>query len=184
MRGATTTEERHSMETTEQSRPPFKISGVATIKHLNVRKEGPKDEKILAVDVKLEFFKVDRRLCAYFDEALEAFLWRGDTNALIVRNIFLSPVAYSNQITGATVKIGLHEYGGCDVRKFSIVPADGGVMTLACSVSLYPSSPDVADLAKLVQDDDQVSIEGPPDLFAQDAPGTKVAKAAATGGEP
>lgn len=110
---------------------------------------------------------------------MEAFLWRGDTNALIVRNGFLSPVAYSNQITGATVKIGLHEYGGCDVRKFSIVPADGGVMTLACSVSLYPSSPDVADLAKLVQDDDQVSIEGPPDLFAQDAPETKLAKAAA-----
>ena len=94
MRGATTTEERHSMETTEQSRPPFKISGVATIKHLNVRKEGPEEEKILAVDVKLEFSKVDRRLCAYFDDALEAFLWRGDTNALIVRNGFLSPVAY------------------------------------------------------------------------------------------
>ena len=167
------------METQDQSRPPFKISGVATIKHLNVRKEGPEDEKVLAVDVKLEFSKVDRRLCAYFDDALEAFLWRGDTNALIVRNGFLSPVAYSNQVTGATVKIGLHEYVGCDVRKFSIVPADGGVMTLACSVSLYPSSPDVADLAKLVQDDDQVSIEGPPDLFAQDDPGAKVAKAAA-----
>lgn len=158
------------METAEQSRPPFKISGVATIKHLNVRKEGPEDEKILVVDVKLEFSKVDRRLCAYFDDALEAFLWRGDTNALIVRNGFLSPVAYSNQITSATVKIGLHEYVGCDVRKFSIVPADGGVMTLACSVSLYPSSPDVADLAKLVQDDDQVSIEGPPDLFAAPEP--------------
>jgi len=38
------------MKNTDQSRPPFKISGVATIKHLNVRKEGPEDEKVLAVD--------------------------------------------------------------------------------------------------------------------------------------
>lgn len=99
------------MNTEQPQRPAFKVSGVATIKHLNVRKEGPEDEKILAVDVKLEFSKVDRRLCAYFDDALEAFLWRGDTNALIVRNGLLSPVAYSNQVTGATVKIGLHERG-------------------------------------------------------------------------
>ena len=39
------------METQDQSRPPFKISGVATIKHLNVRKEGPEDEKFLTVDL-------------------------------------------------------------------------------------------------------------------------------------
>ena len=64
------------------ARPPFKLSGVASVKHLNVRKQGPDDEKILAVDVKLSFSKVDRRLCAFFDESLEAFLWRGDTDAL------------------------------------------------------------------------------------------------------
>jgi hypothetical protein len=146
-------------------RPAFKLSGLASIKHLNVRKEGPEDEKILAVDVKLEFKRVDRRLCAYFDDALEAFLWRGDTQALIVRNFWLTPVAYSNEISGAFVKIGLLEFAGCDVKKFSLQPADGGVMTLACSVSLNPNSADVSALAKLVQDEDQVSIEGPPDLF-------------------
>lgn len=146
-------------------RPAFKLSGLASIKHLNVRKEGPEDEKILAVDVKLEFKMVDRRLCAYFDDALEAFLWRGDTQALIVRNFWLTPVAYSNEISGAFVKIGLLEFAGCDVKKFSLQPADGGVMTLACSVSLNPNSADVSALAKLVQDEDQVSIEGPPDLF-------------------
>ena len=148
------------------ARPPFKLSGVAAIRHLNVRKEGPEDEKILAVDVKLVFKQVDRRLCAYFDEALESFLWRGDTDALIVRNVFLSPVIYANEISSATVQIGTHLFLGCDVKKFGIEPADGGVITLTCSVSLYPAASDVSDLAKLVQDEDQVSIEGPPDLFA------------------
>lgn len=147
-------------------RPPFKLAGVAAIRHLNVRKEGPEDEKILAVDVKLVFKQVDRRLCAYFDEALESFLWRGDTNALIVRNAFLSPVVYANEISSATVQIGTHLFLGCDVKKFGIEPADGGVITLTCSVSLYPAASDVSDLAKLVQDEDRVSIEGPPDLFA------------------
>ena len=156
---------------TEQTpqRPPFKVSGIASIKHINVRKEGPEEDKILAVDVKLTFKQVDRRLCAYFDEALESFLWRGDTDALIVRNSFLSPVVYGNQIASADVKIGLRQFGGCDVRKFSIEPADGGVITLTCSVSVYPSASEVSDLAKLVQDEDQVSIEGPPDLFSTDA---------------
>lgn len=149
-------------------RPPFKVSGIATIKHLNVRKEGPEDEKILAVDVKLEIGKVDRRLCGYFDEALEAFMWRGDTDALIARNPFLVPVTYLNTITGATVEIDGRSFNGCDVKKFQLEPHDGGVLTLTCSVALYPNSGDVAELAKFVQDDVRVAIEGPPDLFAGD----------------
>ena len=55
---------------TQPQRPPFKVAGSATIKHLNVRKEGPEDDKILAVDIKLEMCRIDRRLCAYFDDAL------------------------------------------------------------------------------------------------------------------
>ena len=154
-------------ETTD--RPPFKVQGVASIKHINVRKEGPEDDKVLAVDVKLTFKKVDRRLCDYFDDALQSFLWRGETNALIVRNEFLSPVTYGNSIRSADVQIGTHKFAGCDVGKFSITPADGGVITLTCSVSLYPSASEVSDLAKLVQDDDHVSIEGPPDLFGHES---------------
>lgn len=149
-------------------RPPFKVAGLATIKHLNVRKEGPEDEKILAVDVKLEIKGIDRRLCGYFDDALEAFLWRGNTDALIARNAFLAPVCYANEISSASVTIGNHSYSGCDVKKFAIEPRDGGVITLTCSVAVYPNSDDVSDLAKMVQDEAHVTIEGPPDLF--DAP--------------
>lgn len=148
-------------------RPQFKVAGLATIRHLNVRKEGPDDEKILAVDVKLSIKKVDRRLCGFFDEALEAFLWRGNTDALIARNMFLSPVTYFNEVTGAKVQIGRQTYLSCDVKKFALEPFDGGVMTLTCSVSLYPNSSDVSELAKLVQDEEHIVIEGPPDLFSK-----------------
>lgn len=152
------------MNTEQPQRPAFKVSGVADVKHLNVRKEGPEDDKVLAVDIKLQFDKIDRSLCDHFDDALQAFLWRGDTNALIVRNAFLSPVMYFNSIKAA-VKIGRHQFYGCEVRKFSIEPKDGGVITLVCSASIYPSASDMPDLAKIVQDSERVEIEAEPDLF-------------------
>jgi hypothetical protein len=70
-------------------RPPFKVSGIATIKHLNVRKEGPDDEKIIALDVKLDFEKLDWRICLHFDDALPAFLWRigEESQAMIARSL-------------------------------------------------------------------------------------------------
>jgi ribosomal protein S25 len=157
------------MNTEQTTRPPFKVQGSATIKHLNVRKEGPEDEKIIAVDIKLEIKQVDRRLCAYFDDALEAFLWRGDTDALIARNMYLQPVAFSNLITGATFTIESQTFVGCEVKKFAMEPRDGGVMSLTCSVSVYPLASEVSNLAKLVQDDAHIAIEGPPDLFSGQA---------------
>ncbi len=126
-------------------RPLFKVSGRANVKHLNVRKEGPDDEKILAVDIKLEIKGIDRRLCAYFDDALEGFLWRGNCNALIVRNAFMAPAAYSNCISDCRVEIGAGIYHGCDVKKFAIQPHDGGVITLTCAVTLQPTEKTLTD---------------------------------------
>lgn len=155
--------------TTATKRPVFRLAGIAEIKHLNVRKEGPDDEKILAVDVKLAFTKVDRALCAYFDEALEAFLWRAESGEIMAaRNAFMHPVAYANEITSASVKIDGASFVGCEVKKFALQPRDGGTVDVTCSVSLYPSSGDVAELAKRVQDGARVEIEGPPDLFDGD----------------
>ncbi|GAB3358899.1 MULTISPECIES: hypothetical protein [Giesbergeria] len=100
------------MATTQ--RPAFKINHPASIKHINVRKEGEEGNEVLALDLKLVFKGLDRNLCAYFDEALEAFLWRGDTEALIVRNDFLSPVQYANYVSGACVHIGGRDFDGSE----------------------------------------------------------------------
>lgn len=150
-------------------RPPFQVRGLATVKHLGIRKEGPEDDKIIATDVKLEVKGLDRRLCSYFDDAIEAFLWRGDTDALIVRNDFLSPIGYGNVIGDAIIKIGALEFIG-DAKKFFITPRDGGVITLSLSVTLKPTADEVAELAKLVQEDVSVSIESPLDLFSERHP--------------
>ncbi len=153
------------MEEQQPKRPPFKVSGSAAIKHLNVRKEGPDDDKILAVDIKMEIKNIDKALCGYFDEALEAFLWRGDTDALIVRNLWLTPVQYGNLVSSATAEIEGQTFVGAEIKKFSITPRDGGVIALTCSVTIYPTASEVSRIAKLVQDDAHVLLEGPPDLF-------------------
>lgn len=149
------------MEEQQPKRLPFKASGSAAIKHLNVRKEG----KILAVDIKMEIKNIDKALCGYFDDALEAFLWRCDTDALIVRNLWLTPVQYGNLVSSATAEIEGQTFVGAEIKKFSITPRDGGVIALTCSVTIYPTASEVSRLAKLVQDDAHVLLEGPPDLF-------------------
>jgi len=154
---------------TTTPRPAFSIKHNASIKHINVRKEGEEGNEVLALDLKLQFKGLDRRLCAYFDEALEAFLWRGDTDALIARNQFLSPVQYSNYVSGAHVSIGGRDFDGSDVKKFSITPKDGGVIDLTCSVTLgFVTTESVAFLSGLLHDEGRVEITGPLDLFDAD----------------
>lgn len=55
------------MEQAPSSLPSFAFSGLATILHLNIRKEGPDDEKVLAVDVKMQGTVNGDRACAFFD---------------------------------------------------------------------------------------------------------------------
>ena len=154
------------MTTEHTERPTFAVEGSATIKHLNVRKEGPEDNKVLAVDIKLEFRRIPRKLCAYFDESLEDFLWRRDGEAMIVRNGYMEPLRFMNTLEGATVKIGDRTFLNCGIGKFSVAPEDGGLITLGLSASAYPTSGEAASLAKVLQDETRVSIEGAPDLFS------------------
>lgn len=150
----------------ETNRPPFKVAGLATIKHLNVRKEGPEDEKILAVDVKIEFHQISKNICNYFDEALINFLWMGSSDALMVRNLFLEPLKYCTEITDAIVTIDDKEFHGCRLGKFCIQPRESGYVDLVLSKAMYPSASEVSRLANLVQDGAQISIETQPDLFS------------------
>lgn len=48
-------------------------NAVASIKHLNIRKEGPDDDKVLAVDMKLEIVAAAGDVLPYFDPSLRGF---------------------------------------------------------------------------------------------------------------
>jgi hypothetical protein len=167
---------------TKAARPPFLVAGRATILHLNIRKEGPDDEKVLAVDVKLEVRRVGGILAVYFDAALPMLFWLDD-DAMGVRNAFMRPVGFANEITGASVKVAGLQFVGVQVKKMALEPVDGGMLTFSCSLAIAPSADEVAALARLVQVEVTVFIEGPPDLFDGDQ-GAKAAGQLDGMGEP
>jgi hypothetical protein len=146
-------------------KPMLDLSGTATIKNLNVRKEAHGEEKVLAVDLKLEFQSMRSENCEFFDPAAAGFLWRGEDGE--VRNLYLAPVVYDVEIENCIVKIGRQKFGDCTVKKFTLEPMQNAVMKLGCHVIIHPGDSDVSKLAPLVQEDASVVIQGPPDLFSE-----------------
>lgn len=164
----------------DKQRPSFAVKGTAELQHINVRKEGPEDERVLAIDMKLEIKHADRRLLAYFDDAIESFLWRGDSASLVERNILLDGLRYRTVIKDATAKVNTVDLRGCKVSKFTIRPRDGGVFNLTLSLSTEPSTTELAELSRFVQEDVLVEIAAQPDLF--DAPAAMPHKESADDG--
>lgn len=173
----------------ERERPRFKVaSNSAHILNMNVRREGPEDERVVAVDLKLMFPFVQWTLCDYFDPALAAFLWRGDVDPnahaqtnLIQRNAFLAPVSYGHEIEGARLEVGSLKFADVTAKKFSLEPKDSGVFNLTLTASFLPSDSALTDLAHaMARETASVLLEEPADLFSKDPapPPIKVAKKA------
>lgn len=156
------------MTTEPEKRQPFKIHASGTIEHVNVRKQGPDDDKFLALDVKLSVKAVSREICGYFEPALTDFLWfQGSEDNLIVRNRFIEPLRFLNIVEGASAEIGGMSFLGVEAKKFSIQPKDGGVVDMIFSVTiLHPTAGEVSKIARLLQDDLGIKVEGAPDMFA------------------
>jgi len=144
----------------------FEYKGKAEIRHLNVRKEGPDDEKALAVDVKMQC-TTSADLLDFFHEGLSAVLF---TDADAVKNLLLKPLAFANTIMNCDVDILGERYSGVDVSKFILEPKDGRQVVMTFSISIQPNGDEVAKLAEFVMDEVDVHIRPQPELdFSNDA---------------
>ena len=135
----------------------FRFKGMAQIAHLNTRKEGPDDEKELAVDVKLQL-RADHGICQFFDEQLVEFLWFSDA-AGAVRNPLMSPIGYDTELRDYRVDCAGTSHHGAKVKKFVITPRDGRLVQLSLQVSFKPTSNEVGVLAEYLQDEFEIVIE-------------------------
>ena len=138
----------------------FRYSGKAEIRHLNVRKEGPDDEKALAVDIKVQCI-TGADMLDFFHEGLRDVLF---TDVGAVKNPMLKPLSFSNNILNCELNILKQRYFGVDVGKFMLEPKDGFQMTMTFSVSIQPNGDDVAQLAEFVMDEVDISIMPQPEL--------------------
>ena len=122
----------------------FKFKGSASILHLNTRKEGPDDDKELAVDVKFETM-VDCRSLDFFDPALPEFLFL-DSGA--ARNLMMGPITFHYEIEHYRMDAMGSLFWGCKVKKFSLQPEDGRKVKMIFQVSFKPSGDEIARLAE------------------------------------
>ena len=143
----------------------FHFNGRATVKHLNPRKEGPDDEKTLALDVKLQG-KVPASLWDYFHEGLRPVLY---TDLGAARNLLMESIGFNNEVKNCTVTILGRDFLGVTVGKFKLKPIDTWRIELTFSITVQPSGTEVAEFAEYLQDEVDVFSTPAPDLFNQGA---------------
>lgn len=133
----------------------FQYSGLATISHLNTRKEGDENAKELALDLKLSA-TIDDETIRQFDEFLPAFLY---TDIGAVRNVMLGPIPVKSELEGYRMTLIDRQFYGVKVKKFSIEAMDGRKATLVFSISFKPNGNEVAQIAEFLQDDIEIVLE-------------------------
>lgn len=138
----------------------FQYKGKAEIKHLNVRKEGPEDDKVLAIDIKFQCV-TGSSVFDFFHEGLKDVLY---TDVGAVKNMMLKPLGFCNAILNCDLEILGQRYGGIEVGKFQLEPKDGHQATMQFSISLQPTGDEVAKLSEFVMDEIDIHVQPQPEL--------------------
>lgn len=134
----------------------LRLSCSATIGHINARKEGPDDDKVLACDLKLAAIVDALEVMPYFDDALLGALFMEQGQ---VRNMMIGAIPFAHELTDYRMTIGGLEQRGVKVKKFAVSAMDGWKLSLSFSVSFQPAGDEVAILAESLQDDIAVELE-------------------------
>lgn len=134
----------------------FRYSGPITVTHLNTRKEGDEDDKVLSVDVKFEARMSSGEVFGRFAPELHHDLF---TDIGAVRNAMLGPITFAHQLEHYRIASDLATFTGCRLRKFSAQPADTWAATVTFTASFQPMASEVARLAEYLADEITVTIE-------------------------
>lgn len=132
----------------------FRFHGRASITHLNTRKEGPDDDKELAVDVKMQAL-TGINVTDYFEPELAYFLF---LEGGAVRNTMMGPISFLHELEGYRLDAVGGTFHGVKVKKFSLEPVDGAQIRLTFSISFKPSGDEVARMAEYLQDEIDIEL--------------------------
>lgn len=150
------------------------IKTVAQLKHINVRKEGPEEDKVTAIDLKLtgrvgsEF--IDRLMVPDDEGGMTPTMafWDQDGDP---RFLSMKEVGIYREIQNVTANVEGLELTGCKVSKFSFRPLEDyrAELTFGISTSSFPSNT-IAVLAEQMHEVLSVHLWTPQgDLFTDDA---------------
>lgn len=133
----------------------FAYSGFAEILHINARKEGPDDDKVLAADVKMRAV-CPRAMLDCFEPSLGDAVF---TNIGAVKNVMLGPLTFQHEMEHYRLAFFDSTMMGCRVKRFSLEPKDTNLVVLTFQVSFQPNGDEVAKLAEYLQDEIEIRLE-------------------------
>lgn len=133
----------------------FSYTGDVTISHINARKEGPDDDKVLAVDLKLALV-TSSSIFALFDEKLQVFLF---TDIGAVRNTMIGAIPFGFELEDYRLEAVGGTFFGVRVKKFTVAPKDNFQAEVSFQVSFKPSGDEVARMAEFLQEDMEISLQ-------------------------
>lgn len=139
----------------------------AKVVHLNIRKEGPDDEKHLMVDMKLEI-QADAEVLGDFDPTLHGFMFREGEP----RYPRMGPVKWSGEIKHNEFEIAGLEFNEVTLRKFQLKPlciAGHEVVFLSMTATFAPSGRETAIIAEQVGEECAISLRPQPQMSLEAA---------------
>ncbi len=138
----------------------------AVLKHINARKEGPEEDKELAVDIKIEIEEMAVDVLPQFDPALRGFLFDKD----MVRFPAMDEIKWLGENTNMEIELCGFTFLGARISKFSTRPhinergadreefTDVHLATITCSISFKPRGAEIATIAELLGEATEISI--------------------------
>lgn len=157
----------------------FNLKTVATLKHINVRKEGPKDAEALAFDLKfactVSADVIDDLLCVDNEGQALAALWL-DNDEGKPRFPLLSTISFTRRVTDVTLEtLGMH-LPGCKVGKFTFEPLKEKRATLLLTLAVsQPPGNALPILADFLTQDIEIELQTQqPDLLGDETALAKV----------
>lgn len=141
----------------------------AKLTHINVRKQGPEEESVTAIDLKIECETTGAVLSAILGTEEAPNFWMDNEDKDILYS-GLSECTTWGTFDGRELKIaGLH-FKSADLKKFKFKPIAGQQVDLTFSASiLNPTDREINILVEVLHDESPLKVISKPDLFDQDA---------------
>lgn len=143
----------------------LKISGIATMQNLNVRKEGSGDDMLLAADIKLSC-DIDAHILDQMvgeKDSLYSSLYdkKGNPKFGSVDDLAIDCEFKNHELTVDSLNKTFHT---TRIDKVSAHLRLNSVATITFRIQLHPTKEELADFAELVKEEFEFSIQGQPEL--------------------
>ena len=140
----------------------LELTGIATVKHVNLRKEGPQENQTLACDLKMQTTQ-SADVLAYFHSTLRNLLFTAEGTPQIPN---LKPIEIEGSVRNLEATLDNNfVLLACEAKKFTFEPLAGERVLLTFSLTYFPLPKEVSRTAEFINQDIKIDIKGQASLL-------------------